>query len=444
MTHNKRTKVVLLCHFSNEEIRKKISTRINKIEAIARKLLGKSNIATKDNDFAPWITNLIREFEKIDNIELHVVAPILNLSNDITEFNLRGVYYYFFKGNLSFPFENIIAKIRGDNRRYRHNTKLVQKLVDRIKPDIINLVGTENPYYSSTILGIDNIPIYVSAQTVYTNPARKELSGHVSNLNWNVELNIHKKETYYGCGGRMHRDLILKNNPNAIIFKMFFPIQRPTRVKPENKLYDFVSFSQNVSAKKGANDAIEALALVKKKHPEVKLNLVGHFNYESEFGKKLIERIEEFELKNNVVFTPYFPEHNDMHQHTQKARFALLPVKLDIISGSIIEAILLDLPLVTYKTTGTPYINKDGECILISDIGDIKALADNMIRLMEDPMLAESNKIKAKEFVNRTFDNKLSAERLYKNYKAVINHYHNGAKIPNELLFSTEEFPIYK
>ena len=98
----------------------------------------------------------------------------------------------------------------------------MQKLVDRIKPDIINLVGSENPYYSSTILGIDNIPIYVSAQTVYTNPARKELSGHVSNLNWNVELNIHKKETYYGCGGRMHRDLILKNNPNAIIFKMFF------------------------------------------------------------------------------------------------------------------------------------------------------------------------------------------------------------------------------
>ena len=133
-----------------------------------------------------------------------------------------------------------------------------------------------------------------------------------------------------------------------------------------------------------------------------------------------------------------------MHQHTQKARFALLPVKLDIISGSIIEAILLDLPLVTYKTTGTPYINKDGECILISDIGDIKALADNMIRLMEDSKLADSNKIKAKEFVNRTFDSKLSAVRLYENYKAVINHYHNGAKIPNELLFSTKEFPIYK
>ncbi len=98
------------------------------------------------------------------------------------------------------------------------------------------------PYYSATVLGINHVPVYVSAQTVYTNPDRMRLSGHVSKLNWDIELKIHEKETYFGCSGRMHRDLILRNNPNAIIFKNFFPIQRPTAVKQEKKIYDFVSF----------------------------------------------------------------------------------------------------------------------------------------------------------------------------------------------------------
>lgn len=440
----KKTKAILLCHFSNEEIRAQLPVSISGLEAIVRRLLGKSNKAAKGNDFAPWITNLIREFEKFDDLELHVVAPVSNLSKRIVEFDMRGVHYHFFKGSLSFPFEQLAAKTTGSKHRFTHNTRLVQALVEKIKPDIVNLVGSENPYYSATILGIKNIPVYVTAQTVYTNPDRMRLSGHVSKLRWNIELKIHRKESYFGCGGRMHRDLILRNNPNAIIFKKFFPIQRPTAVKPEKKIYDFVSFSQSVSAKKGADDAVEALYLVRKKYPEVKLNLIGHFNAASDHGKNLLKRIDELGLTKNVVFSPYFPKHEDMHQHTQKSRFALLPVKLDIISGSIIEAILLDLPLVTYRTTGTPYINKDGECILISAIGDIEALANNMIKLMESPELAERNKIKAKEFVNRTFDNKLSAERLFENYKAVVNHYNKGTAIPDELLFSTEEFPIYK
>jgi len=441
---SKKIKAILLCHFSNEEVRAQLPVSFSGFEAVVRRLLRRNSKATKYNDFAPWITNLICEFEKIEDLELHVVAPAPNLSGKTVEFDIKGVHYHFFKGNLSFPFEQLAAKIFGAKRRFNRNTRLVQELVKKINPDIVNLVGSENPYYSATVLGINHVPVYVSAQTVYTNPDRMRLSGHVSKLNWDIELKIHEKETYFGCGGRMHRDLILRNNPNAIIFKNFFPIQRPYAVKQEKKIYDFVSFSVSISAKKGADDAIEAFYLVKKKYPEVMLNLIGHFNKISDYGKNLLKRIDELGLTKNIVFTPYFTRHEDMHQQTQKSRFALLPVKLDVISGSIIEAILLDLPVVTYKTTGTPYINKDGECILISDIGDIEALANNMIRLLESPELAEKNRVLAKEFVNRTFDNKLLAERLFENYKAVINHYNKGKVIPEELLFNTNEFPIYK
>jgi len=440
---SKKIKAILLCHFSNEEVRAQLPVSFSGFEAVVRRLLRRNSKATKYNDFAPWITNLICEFEKIEDLELHVVAPAPNLSGKTVEFDIKGVHYHFFKGNLSFPFEQLAAKIFGAKRRFNRNTRLVQELVKKINPDIVNLVGSENPYYSATVLGINHVPVYVSAQTVYTNPDRMRLSGHVSKLNWDIELKIHEKETYFGCSGRMHRDLILRNNPNAIIFKNFFPIQRPYAVKQEKKIYDFVSFSVSISAKKGADDAIEALYFVKKKYPEVMLNLIGHFNKISDYGKNLLKRIDELGLTKNIVFTPYFTRHEDMHQQTQKSRFALLPVKLDVISGSIIEAILLDLPVVCYKTTGTPYLNSENPSVLIAELNNVRELANHMLTLMESEILAQSLAKNAREFVLKTFDNTTSAKRLLADYYAVLAHYHHGTPIPKELLFDTNEFPIY-
>lgn len=65
------------------------------------------------------------------------------------------------------------------------------------------------------------------------------------------------------------------------------------------------------------------------------------------------------------------------------------PLKLDVISGTIIEAMILGFPVITYKTTGTPYLNKYGEAVLISDIDDVNSLANNMLRIMKEPELVQ-------------------------------------------------------
>jgi len=157
----------------------------------------------------------------------------------------------------------------------------------------------------------------------------------------------------------------------------------------------------------------------------------------------LNNKIDNLGLTENISFHDYFPVHSEMHQYIKKSRFALLPIKLDVISSSVLEAMLLELPLVTYKTTGTPYLNKDGETVLISEIGDIEHLAANMLKLLNSPELAERLKKKAKAFVEKEFDNTASAKRLVEDYKAVIAHYHNGTPILKELLFDLNEFPIY-
>ncbi|MDY0173631.1 MAG: glycosyltransferase family 4 protein [Bacteroidales bacterium] len=440
MEQMKKIKVVFICHFSNSEIRNQLALSklcfINKV----REIFGKG-VAFNHKDFAPWITNYIKEFEQFNDVELHIVAPHYGMKRLTTKFKLKNTFYYFFRPEFLPILSRVFRKLNMDSKNFRLNRLLIKRFLKDINADIVNLIGTENPYYSIASLDIKDTPVFVSVQTVYTNPKRKELTGNVDIIRWNTELKVHKKEKYYGATGRMHHDLILNNNPAAIIFKFKFPVQKPELVYNLQKKYDFVFFAAGVTPKKGVEDAIEALALVKAKYNGVTLNIVG--SCDPEYKQFLDKTIKKLNLQLNVFFNSYFPLQSDMHNHIQKSRFALLPVKLDVISGTIVEAMQLELPLITYKTTGTPYLNKDGETVLISDIGDIKALASNMLKFMDNTAFANELAKKAKAFAEKEFDNTSNARLLVECYRAVMDHYHNNTPIPDKLLFNIEEFPTY-
>jgi len=431
-------KIIWVCHFSNAEIRNHLSLSNNRMANIFRKAIGEKLSATY-TDFAPWISNLINEFEKFQDIELHIISPHQGLKKWTQSFVLRNIHYHFFKPDL--PMLNLRIDLLLKKPKYRTNRFLVSRFIKKIKPNIVNLIGAENPYYSITALDIKNIPVYLSCQTVYSNPLRYDHST-VNQHIWNTEVRIHKHIKYFGCQGRMHRDLVLKNNENAIIFKMFFPIQKPEGIVQQYKEFDFVFFAGGLNKKKGTEDAIYALQKVKAVFPKVTLNMIGRCS--TEYKNHLLNIVNELKLNENIVFTDSFPKHVDLLTHIAKSRYAVLPNKLDVISSTIIESILLDIPVVTYKTTGSPYLNKNDEVVLLANIGDIDTLAEQMIVLMRNPKKAQQLAFNARRFVEEEFDNTKSAKRLLDNYYEVIEHYHNRKDINEKQLFDTNEFPIYE
>jgi len=437
---NKQIKVAWICHFSNQRVREYLPLSKMRLLNFLKSLFGKNRITHVD--FAPWVSNLIKEFEKFSTVELHIISPHKGLKRFKYEFKIDGIYYHFFKFELSSLVSKLVGKIFKDQqKKYLLSRYSVRSFIKTINPDIVNLIGTENPHYCITVLDIKNIPVYVSVQTVYTNPDRIIYSRVCEKHKWDIELKIHKKEKYYGCAGRLHADLILKNNPNVVIFKNFFPVQRPSVNNILPKEFDFVFFAARVTPSKGVEDAIDALAIVKKDKPDVSLNIVGYCNLD--YKKTLISIISNKGLTKNIYFTDYFPLHQDMHHHISKSRFAILPFKLDTIPSAIIEAMFLGIPIVAYKTSGTPYLNKDGVTVLLSDIGDIDKLAENMLMLLMSNELSVTLQKAAKRFAEKEFNNTKNALRLLRNYEAVINHYYNKTLIPEELLFDFTEFPIY-
>lgn len=436
-----KLKVAWICHFSNPEIRARLPLG-KTLKSRIRQAMHKGKFDDGLFDFAPWITNLTEAFESVKEIDLHVISPHRNLARLARSFSMNNIGYHFFKPDNDFLlFRLIRIAFRVKAPRYLLNRLLIKTMLKDIKPDLIVLIGSENPYYSIAALDIKERPMMLFCQTVYTNPDRKRLSGQADEYRWELELKIHKKTRYYGSGSRMHRDLVLVNNPEAEVFRMHFPEKRPKKSKDATKKYDFVFFAAGVAEKKGIEDAIKALAIVKKTKQDVALDVVGKCSHE--YRERLDNLIKENALEDNIVFHGYFPQLADMHRHIQEARYALLPVKLDAVPGAIREAMLLDLPIITYKTSGTPHLNKYGEAVLLCEIGDIDALARNMIRILNEPDLALRLLQNAGKYVDIEFDNKKNTADLIKMFYAVHAHYYQGTPLPGALLFDPQEYAVY-
>ena len=173
---------------------------------------------------------------------------------------------------------------------------------------------------------------------------------------------------------------------------------------------------------------------MKQKYPYVKLDLVDGGN--DVVRAELKQMIKELNLEDNVTFTPFFAEQNDLFQHLQSARFAVLPSKVDHISGTQLQSMKYGLPVVCYKTTGTPSLNKDKECVLIAEMNDVEGLAEKMLLLMDNPALAEQLRQNAFDFSQKRIQMaQQNMPRLVENFKAIIDNYKFGTPIPKEQLF---------
>ena len=421
-----KIKVVWICHFSNEEIRNKLCLSKKK----------------KYFDFAPWNTNIIKGFEKRSDVDLHIIAPHKGLTHLISQFEHNGLFFHFFKPDVPIVHRNWprffpLAKWT----RFIKNRIIVYFMVKKIKPDIISLIGAENSYYSSSILWLKkfNIPIYTLIQGIISDPKLYSNGKKPDIISISLERKIHKEFKYFGIGAPFFCDLIKRDNPSPFFLRAQFP--RTINIAHSNldtiKEYDFVFFA-SVIKRKGIEDLLDALLFVKEEKKDVSLNVIGPASKQYLFYLK--QKTEHLGLSKNVTFSGHFPTLNEVHKEALKARFYVLPTRVEGMASSVIESMLLGLPVITCRTGGLPYLNKDGITVLMSEPSDVHGLAENMIRIIKSPELAEELNIKAREFALREFNIEKITDTLILQYHAIIQHHYNSEPIPAELLFDVTLF----
>jgi glycosyltransferase involved in cell wall biosynthesis len=136
---------------------------------------------------------------------------------------------------------------------------------------------------------------------------------------------------------------------------------------------------------KGHFELINALALVRRQVPNVRLAIVGP-DYPADSGttQMLKERARELGVGENVLFTG---PRSDIPSLLAACDVFSLPSLEEPFGLVFAEAMAMKRPVVALNNGGTPEVVEHGKCGLLSAPGDIDTLAANLLRLLENPAL---------------------------------------------------------
>ncbi len=428
-----KIKVVWICSFSNPEIRAKMPPRNNILEKLSYKLISKD----LGGDSAPWNTKNIKVFEKFtDIVDLHIICPSRSIRKKYFHTTIRGINYHFFKEENANLFRRLFRFcFTRYSSEYKINRARELKLIEDIHPDLIHLIGAECSHFAKVMLDIPKTyPTISQLQTLVHNPKTIALypdRPHFINYRLDSEKRVLQSTSYIGTDSKYFQSILPSFlNPVPPVLNLGLGSNNEVDLSEGTGEFDFVYFASYIH--KAFDLALEAFALAHEKHPEITLDVIGGYSVSEK--KEYDNRIKELGLEDAITFEGRLPTIEDVMKQIKKSKFALVPIKVDIISGVILQAMSHGLPVVTCITPGTPEQNKKRESILLSPVGDHQAMADNMIKLIENPDYAELLRANAA----LTYSERKSNEEVMKNwvdvYNACISHCLEGTPIPQSML----------
>ena len=428
-----KLRVVWICNFSNTEIRSRLSFKKSWLDTMLRKLAGSSQ-SIERSDYGVWITNGINEMKSFDEIELHVITPHYGIAGMPQEFEIDGIHYHVYPDESYQTIWKIKSRVRffRNDYSYKQNRRIISSLVNSIAPDIIHIIGAENINYSLSALDFGNsIPVVVQLQTLVADPKVYNTLKDNKEVVVLGEKQVLRRADYIFSIAKKYISIIKEDiNPKAIFIANKLAVGVTVDRQECNKEFDFVYCSVDIS--KAADLAIRAFAIAKKSFPIIKLDIIGH--YSSDYKSLLDDIIAKESIQDSVTFEGRLPTHEDVLIQMKKSRFALLPLRPDLLPSTVREAMSLGCPVVTTITESSPKMNEQRESILLCKPEDPQDMADKMCLLMSDRTFADKIRENAYLTISERYDNHSIIKKTVESYFYLYDHFKNGTPIPEDYL----------
>ncbi len=133
---------------------------------------------------------------------------------------------------------------------------------------------------------------------------------------------------------------------------------------------------------KGPGYLLGAMGLVWEQYPESQLIYVGKGDLEND----LKEKASQMGVSDKVKFLGW---RNDISEIMQVFDIFVLPSLNEGMGRVLVEAMASGKPVVASNTGGIPDLVKNNETGLLFPPGDEKAMAQSIIKILEDPEKAE-------------------------------------------------------
>jgi glycosyltransferase involved in cell wall biosynthesis len=167
--------------------------------------------------------------------------------------------------------------------------------------------------------------------------------------------------------------------------KAFVPV-------PKKKIFDLCLGRH--TRHKGIYDLLRILEIAREMKPNVKLVICGH----GEETSKINELVRMKKLENNVLLLGFVQE-SKKYEVLCGSRVFIFPSYLEGWGTAITEAMFCGLPVIAYDLP--VYKEVFGNKLITVPVGDVNAMAEQVIFLLNNPERAQEIGNSNKEFIKR-------------------------------------------
>jgi glycosyltransferase involved in cell wall biosynthesis len=146
----------------------------------------------------------------------------------------------------------------------------------------------------------------------------------------------------------------------------------------------FLLVVADIYIQKNLHTLVEALAIIRRKSPNIRLKIAGRRNDESYFDS-LIKAIARLGLEDSVDFLGQRSE-EELIQLYRDCSLFVLPSTVETFGNPLVEAMASGAPVVTSRSTAMPEIV--GEGAVLFDPLNASDMAEKVLQLLDDPAFA--------------------------------------------------------
>ncbi|OON90175.1 MAG: hypothetical protein ATN32_04555 [Candidatus Epulonipiscium fishelsonii] len=393
-----------------------------------------------------WLEGMSSQLIKNPDIKLYILFP------------KKSVKMRYYKGEkiTYFPFEPITLK---DENLIEYNP-LFEKIVNKIKPDIIHIHGTEYPH---TLSLINTLPQYknrivisiqglvsIYAMHMYNNLPHKviysytlkELIKH-SNIygakkrfieNEKNEIQALKKVTNVIGRTDWDKACTTQINPQINYYHCYETLREEFYKADKWELNKYKQYSIFVSqgnySIKGLHNMIAALSIILKTYPNAKLYVGGNNITDistlikklkfSSYGKYLSNLIKQYNLREHIEFLGFLSSEEMCKQYLNSHVYVNCS-SIENSPNSLGEAMLLGVPCVSSFVGGVSSMMEHKKEGFLYQADAPYMLAYYIEKIFKDDKLANHFSVLAQKRGQLIFDQHQNCNQLQDIYRNIFN-----------------------
>ena len=169
---------------------------------------------------------------------------------------------------------------------------------------------------------------------------------------------------------------------------------------------------------KGYEYFIPTAAIIAKKHPNVKFLIIGN----GILKDKIKKDIRRLGIRNNFIFTGLVPP-SDIYRYISLMTTLVHLSLREGLPRAVVQALASGKPAVGYQLDGTPEVILDSKTGFIVKPKEVNAVADAVLKLIENPELAVKMGKKGRDLVKTKFDWRYMVDTLEREYAKGLIQY---------------------